>query len=319
LARSRADLLAEIARRRAGFLAPLVGVGATTLEAEPIVEGWTAKDLLAHVAAWDELYAERLELLLGGRASEIRAVDLTERNAALTQQRHPWPLDRAVAECVAERRRFLAALARVPDDRELRRSRRMPWTSRSGGRGTIWQWAGWRATHDREHGAHLASWKRRSKPARVVGPKSVLVAALDAGREALIATAALVPASDRERRPICGDWTLKDLLGHVTDWERFGVEALRRRRVEWNDDMEHWNQAHVATRREQPWERVWADLTETRDHLRGLLVALDEDELARPFPNPWDEPDVYGWATIWLSHDRQHADDLRAGLRSMAV
>lgn len=47
------------------------------------MDHWTAKDLLAHIAAWDELFTERIELILARRADEIVSVELKTRVIAV--------------------------------------------------------------------------------------------------------------------------------------------------------------------------------------------------------------------------------------------
>ena len=55
------------------------------------------------------------------------------------------------------------------------------------------------------------------------GAKAHLLASLNETRAKLLAAVSLVPDTERESRPVCGHWTLKDLLGHIADWEAFGA------------------------------------------------------------------------------------------------
>ena len=187
----------------------------------PVFDSWTAKDLLAHVAGWDELFTERITLILAGRVGEITGVDLDARNAALHAERKDWSLGRAVEACVGARQDFLTTLAPMSDE-EFHRLRRVGW-----GETSVRQWAQWRARHDAAHAADLSAWREAQGLGGTVGPKDVLSAALSAAREELLAAAALVPPEERASRPVCGEWTLNDVLGHVADWEWVGVEGLR--------------------------------------------------------------------------------------------
>ena len=94
----------------------------------------------------------------------------------------------------------------------------------------------------------------------------------------------------------------KDVLAHVTEWEKMGVESLRDMaagrppRVGHVVDIEAWNRAHYQARRDEPWEVVWADL-------------------ARVFPFPWgEEGAACDWLNLYLAHDREHAEGIQSTL-----
>jgi hypothetical protein len=173
----------------------------------------------------------------------------------------------------------------------------------------------WR--HDAEHAAQIAAWRESEGLKRKIGPKAVLLAALDAARQELLAAAALVPAEERTSRPVCGEWTLKDVLGHVADWEWFGVEGLRQMaagqapQVEHVQDIDAWNQTHAEARRDQPWETVGADLHAARRALLDVLEEMSQAQLGRSFPFPWGpEGTPYRWIWVYFRHDREHAQGL---------
>jgi hypothetical protein len=149
------------------------------------------------------------------------------------------------------------------------------------------------------------------------GPKEVLLAALDAVRQELLACAALVPATERDLRPVCGIWTLKEVFGHVADWEQVGVKGLRDMasgkapQVELIDDIETWNQAHAGARRGQTWNVVWDDLQAIRQAFLETVQNASQAALARPYPFPWGiEGTPYQWVSVFVRHDRDHARDL---------
>ena len=172
--------------------------------------------------------------------------------------------------------------------------------------------------HDVEHAAQIAAWRTAAGLAGKVGTKAVLLAALDAAWEELLAAAALVPVEGREALAVCGQWALRDLLGHVADWEWFGAEGLRLMaagqppEVETIVDVDAWNQAHVQVRSGQSWEQVWDDLHTARRALRDVLKEMDEAALACTFRFPWwTEGTPYEWVGVYFAHDREHARDLR--------
>jgi uncharacterized damage-inducible protein DinB/predicted RNase H-like HicB family nuclease len=308
----RDHLLARLAAERAGLLWQFIGLDERELTESPVFGDWTAKDLLAHVASWDELSAERIALILAGRGGEITGVDPNIRNAALHAERRDWPLERALGAFLTARADFLATLARLPDE-ELHQMRRFPW-----GEASVYLWTQWCIQHDADHAADLVTWREARGLERRAGPKTILQAALAAAREELLAAAALIPAEARTSRPVCGEWTLKDMLGHIADWEWLGVEGLsdmatgRLAQVEHVEDVGAWNQAHAEARRDQPWEEVWTDFHAAHKALLEILKGMSETDLARRFPFPWGpEGTPYQWVCIYVAHDRGHAGDLR--------
>jgi len=130
---------------------------------------------------------------------------------------------------------------------------------------------------------------------------------------------ALVPQEEQVSRPLCGHWTLKDLLGHIADWEQIGVDGLRHMaagqppQVEHIQDIEAWNQAHVQAHRDDPWEQIWDHVRRSRQALRDLVERMTEADLARSFPIPWlRDGSAYGWVSVFFVHDREHARDLHS-------
>lgn len=312
LAARRYYLLARLAAERAGLLWQIIGLDEKTLTESPVFDDWTAKDLLAHVAAWDEVMTERIELILAGREQEITGLDEDVRNTALHAERRDWPLRQAVEACVRARAGFLTTLAQLSDEK-FHRLRHFSW-----GEASARTWTEWRARHDAIHAADLNAWREAQGLEGKVGPRQVLLAGLAAAREELLAAVALIPPMERELGLVCGGWTLKDVLGHVADWEWVGVEGLRQMaigqppQVEHVQDIDAWNRAHAEARRDQPWEDVWADLHAARQALLEILEGMSQADLAQSFPFPWGpEGTAYQWVSVYLAHDREHAKGLR--------
>jgi hypothetical protein len=117
---------------------------------------------------------------------------------------------------------------------------------------------------------------------------------------------------------VCGEWTLKDVIAHITDWERVGVEGLgrmaagRQPEVEDAGDIEAWNQAHYEVRRDQPWDEMWLDFNEARDELVRILAGMGQAGMERSFRFPWGPVGTpYEWVAVFAGHDREHAAQVR--------
>ena len=183
----------------------------------------------------------------------------------------------------------------------------------------------WRYKHDAEHARDLAAWRAQlpREQKRQVGPQPVLRAYTKAARKAFWTVALLVPEAERTTRPVCGVWTLKDLLGHITDWEKVGLIGLRQladgHTPEFDttiEDFDQWNSEQAAARQAQPWDEVMSDFHETREEFMDLFDTLPEERLARPVATPWGPTlTAYQFLSVWPGHEQEHAHDIQWALQ----
>jgi len=313
LAARRRHLLARLAAERAGLLWQCIGLNERMLTEVPVLGGWTIKDMLAHIAAWDRWELREMKRMANGEAPDLTAVrDVDGFNAAVVAAWRDRTLDEVLAELQGARAAWVAWLQTLPEEEFFRRRLF---------EGEDWSFPGcvevqWK--HDAGHAAQVLAWREAGGLRGETGPRSVLLAALAAAREELLATIVLVPPQERASRLVCGQWTLKDVLGHLADWEGLGVEGLRHMaaghlpRVEHVEDVDAWNRAHAEARRDQPWDDVLANLHAARQALLEVLEGIDQADLERLFPASWgEECTPYGWVFIYLTHDRHHAEGLR--------
>jgi uncharacterized damage-inducible protein DinB len=144
-AASRTDLLAWMAAERSALLTQLAGLNERTLCQQAVTGGWTAKDLLAHVAYWDAFFAQSVEMALADRAGEVADVNLDERNAAIHAERQAWPLAAVLDDLAAARAAFLEVFSKAPAD-ALDIEWQFGW-----GRAALRSITKWRGYHDSEH------------------------------------------------------------------------------------------------------------------------------------------------------------------------
>lgn len=309
----RRQLLALLAGERAEFLFLLLGLDEETLTTRPVFEDQTVKDLLAHIAAWDELYRDRLGLVLAGREEEIASIDLDERNADVDVRRRGWSLAEALTAFSEARRGFLDTLSQVSDE-QLHRPVAIPWADAL----PLRAWVVWRARHDAVHAADVRRWRNEQGIEDGVGPKGILVAALEASREEIGALAALVPEAERASREVTDEWTVRDVVGHLADWELFLLECLEAKRMldmGYGGDVDKWNAAHAAARREQAWAQVWEDYRQARQQTVDAVQGMAQQALEALVNNPWgNDTATYRIVEWWLEHEREHAAGLRSPL-----
>jgi hypothetical protein len=173
--------------------------------------------------------------------------------------------------------------------------------------------------HDAEHARQILD-RRGPSRADEIGPKILLQHALDTSRSALMTLVDVVPVEQRDSLPVTGDWTLKDVTGHIADWDELVVEATlameANRRITWEpiDYGEAWNQSHAAARREQSWGRVWKDFADVRGTVvTELAERVLEPDLGRRLASPWGgEMSFYVCLAISCRHDMEHVEALLA-------
>ena len=313
MAARRRWLVARLAAERAGLLAGLWGLDERSLTGVPVVGDWTVKDLLAHIAAWDRWEERTMRAMASGEVADLTATDdFDGTNAGFVTA---WPehgLEAVVAELGEARAELLAWVESLQEE--------VFFEPRFYG-GDDWsfpavlqiQWE-----HDADHGEQIGAWREAGGLRGTSGTKAVAVAALEAARGDLLAAADLVPAEVRESWPMCGEWTLKDVLGHIADWELFGAEGLRMMAagqapsVEPVEDVDAWNQIHAAARQEQSWEVVWDDLYGARRAMMDVLRGMAEEQLTITYPFPWGvEGTAYDWLSVYVGHDREHAREVK--------
>jgi uncharacterized damage-inducible protein DinB len=308
-------LLARLAAERARLLRELIGISAADVTGAPVFADWTASNLLAHIGDYDQLFAERIRHALDGRADSVVSIEnLDARNEALHQRIKDWSVELSVAYLVDARVALIDAVSRV-NDADLRRVRRFSW-----GRVAIQTWVNWRHRHDYGHAKDLRAWRATLEHTDVAGSKAVMLAALRSARDDLLASAALVPEAERATRPVCGVWTLKDVVGHLADWDRWFLNCVYAmiggpaQDLDWPDDEHVINGRIYVARRDRPWEWNWSDCREARRALTEALERIPEDVWKQQYTDRSPFPTLYHCAWSALEHYLDHAAVLRAEL-----
>lgn len=146
--------------------------------------------------------------------------------------------------------------------------------------------------------------------------------ALAAERDALLAAVARFDDAAQDRKGVVGEWSIKNVLAHLTVWERVVVaitpERLRTRTMPTllaalNNDEDRWNAEQVAAAEHLTPAEQRAALADARIALVELIRALGEETVARP--NPWPQWQgtlgEYFVATI-AGHEREHRGTITA-------
>jgi len=113
-------------------------------------------------------------------------------------------------------------------------------------------------------------------------------------------------------------WTVKDLLGHMTDWElevMKSIDAFRAgeayRLTGYATDDEFNAQAYQK-RREQPYEQIVAEWQAVRERLKAAVQNWPPEQVEERFVFPWG---AIGTIAVMVKdmagHEREHADAMR--------
>jgi hypothetical protein len=148
LERSLADAWKEL-------VAMIEAVPAEEMDTPGVVEEWSVKDLLGHIAFWAEKAADDLDLLAGGRPDEIETPS-GEENVAVWNKRESdarkgMGLDEIRAGWLVSHERALQALTRVSAEQLD---------------AEVAGWAQWKRyagdtyLHYREHTEQIRAWQR---------------------------------------------------------------------------------------------------------------------------------------------------------------
>jgi hypothetical protein len=307
------DLLIKLACERARLLHVLLGASAGEIESAHVLGDWSPRDLLAHLIGRERYMYDAIRHLRARQPvpPNPQVADMDAYNAQVVAVWRTKPLKELVEALAVAHRQLTVAIAGCS---QPQLDREQPVGS---GRQSITRLAMDIVQHDAEHVEHIKAWRPKTC-ADEVGPKVMLQHTLDACRSALLTLIDVVPPDRRETLPVTGNWMLKDVCGHIADWDALVVEATlameANQRITWEpiDYGEGWNQSHAAARREQSWARVWRDFVDVRGTVvTELAERVMEPDLARMLPSPWgDQMSFFVLLAIPCRHDVEHIEAL---------
>ncbi|MGE5264847.1 MAG: DinB family protein [Acidobacteriota bacterium] len=129
---TRDEILRALRQTRSLLLETIDGIPEDAIVTQPVTESWTVKDLLGHMAMWQQV---ALSFITDYRASGTpqslglendAAVDAYNRRGA--DLRRDWSLARVRAELDDAQRNLLSAVETLSDD-DLHRALPAPWHS----------------------------------------------------------------------------------------------------------------------------------------------------------------------------------------------
>lgn len=147
--------------------------------------------------------------------------------------------------------------------------------------------------------------------------KAAFLARLDRARKVWEAALASVPAEAWEQPGVAGTWSPKDLVAHVTWFEREMVNLLESRVFRgspwWQLPVDERNEAIYLENRDRPAGEVLGEAAEVYHRLRALLEDLEPEAFQDPacfegMPAEWQPWQVLDGNTF--RHYEEHSKDL---------
>ena len=140
---------------------------------------------------------------------------------------------------------------------------------------------------------------------------------LHASRQRLLQAIAITPLEQMDA-PVEGEWSTRDLIGHVAAWETTLIAPLcgladgRPYQVEIVTDGQAWNMQHAAARKSFSLDQLLDELASVRAGLIKAAQSLSPEQLEQRYPAPWGgelTPVEMLAGLAW--HEDEHAHSLQ--------
>lgn len=303
--RNKAELLEHIESSRRALLARLGAESEATLVMHGPEGGWSAKDHIAHIAAWERYLAA---LLTGAdRWTEIgltaapEPLDETAINEAIYERNVDLSLRQVYAGWDAAHQMVLDALGALSEEDLMHPfSRFVPGATGEGVADPIVGWINGNTWgHYEEHAAWIEDdLARLAAAARddADEPQTVrdLIAANKAARDELLALIAGLDEAALSAARGPGGWAIKDHLAHLAAWER-GVAAMLGRRDRWNamgltdeqaeqaENADDINALLFEANKALTPRQALAELEAAHQSMLDALATLSDEDLRRAY------------------------------------
>ncbi|MBI3241946.1 MAG: ClbS/DfsB family four-helix bundle protein [Chloroflexi bacterium] len=151
--------------------------------------------------------------------------------------------------------------------------------------------------------------------------KTELLNALKVEREKLLQAIASLTDEELATAPVMGEWTIKDLLAHLTVWESelvtllaFARQGKRPANVQGlSGDIETLNAKWYAEYKNRPLDRVLADFHGVHKQIIRQVEMFTDQDLAEAKKFPWlkGEPLWKIVADYSFAHEAEHTVHIR--------
>jgi len=158
--------------------------------------------------------------------------------------------------------------------------------------------------------------------------KAVIIEKLKAERRRLEQNLAQLTPDDLLKPGVVGEWSIKDVLAHLADWEAHmpvWLAAARRSDpvveietgLDWKQ-FDAFNQRIYERHRDQPLDDVLAYFHDTHRQFMSMVETMPADEILERGRYAFiGEDAVYGWLSAYAGHDRWAKTHIRKWMKRL--
>ena len=129
-------------------------------------------------------------------------------------------------------------------------------------------------------------------------------------------------------QPVMNDWTIKDMLGHVSMWYRFAItfldEYVQRGTPRPSGlsglGVDEYNERELKLRRDWSLTRVREEFEAAYQAMLASVEKLDDEQLNAPLAAPWEPGTTLERLVAWntYEHEPEHTAQIKAWLKKSA-
>ncbi len=264
--------------------------------------GWTVKDLLAHLIGWDERALNFVPLLLQNYATEI-SVQIDEYNQQLVEIWRDKSLSEVITTVKNNHRRLVDMLnATTMTAIDMRREC-------DGRIITIRNYfIDELRDHEEQHTAEIEQWRQNLE--KQIDPAAIKATLAQNRAKFMDMVKSLDEATMLQKR-VAGKWSIKDVLGHLAEWERLMLEAAQHIHdpslpevTMLSSSLDEWNKMMVARREFKPVAGELKYLVFVQTELDEFINTLRPGDWRLRGPYPWSNDQ--GTLAELITHASEH-------------
>lgn len=151
--------------------------------------------------------------------------------------------------------------------------------------------------------------------------KQTLVTRLNDARNALLALVRSLPAGRIETPGAVGDWSVRDVIGHIASWEDRLLTLAQMLlnghgdKIDWissDEALQAWNQKQYLRKRAWTWDETIRDLALMREEVLWNIGWTAPEQLFQQHDLAAGIVSPAGMLEGIVEHDQEHVAQLRA-------
>lgn len=282
-------IVSDLKYSRSVLWQAVAGLSQRELTETPIYDGWTIKDVLAHIVGWDKRTLDTLRLIVANRANDVPGVDVLAFNRQSVAALAGQTVAEIMAEAEAVHQHVIDVITGL-DYKEIDRRH-----DRNGRIITIRSYIiDIMVDHERQHAAEIELWRQRLEQSLV---PQALIEALHRQRATFMD---LLTHFDQPTQvtdtSASGTWSVSDVVGHLADWELLMLNAARHIHdpslpavTPVGDSAADWNDILAARRAQKSWAENYGELRAVQTRVDAFVEGLTPGDWRLRGPYPWPQ------------------------------